>query len=136
MNKYKILLVDDDPWLLRMMNQTLQDEGYQVTSKSSGEVAIEALGARDFDLVITDFKMGKTDGIAVLKEAKKVNPETMVIMYTGWPIDPIELGADDYISKPCGLDELRKGVASCLEKLESKRRGGRLNSIEQIDCSP
>jgi DNA-binding response OmpR family regulator len=136
MNRYEILLVDDDPGILSMVSDALEYEGYQVTSKSSGEAAVKALDTKDFDLVVTDLKMGKTDGIAVLKEAKKVSPETMVIMHTGWPIDALQLGADDYILKPCGLDQLSKVVASCLERLEGKCRGGHLSPIGQADSSP
>lgn len=129
MNKYEILLVDDDPRILWMVSEFLEDEGYHITSKSSGETAIEALGTRDFDLVITDLKMGKTGGIAVLKEAKKVSSETMVIIFTGWPIDPLQLGADDYVRKPCGLGQLSRTVARCLERLEGKRKGERFGPM-------
>lgn len=80
--------------------------------------------------------MGKTDGIAVLKEAKKINPETMVIIFTGSAVDPLQLGAEDYILKPCESDQLRKRVARCLERLEGKRSGGRLGLVGQEDCSP
>ncbi len=135
MKKHEILLVDDDPQVLSMVSKVLRSEGYQITSKSSGEAAIEALDVKDFDLVITDFKMGERGGIAVLNEAKKVNPETMVIMYTGWPIDPLQLGADGYIPKPCGLNQLREVVAGCLERLGGNRRGERFGRMGRADFS-
>jgi CheY-like chemotaxis protein len=122
---HEILLVDDDPAILRVVGQILEDIGYQVTMESSGESAVEVLGTRRFDLVITDLDMRPTDGFAVLREAKGQNPEVMVILFTGDQVTSshaLSLGFDDCISKPCRMDGLLTRVADCLERSERKHR--------------
>lgn len=135
MKSYKILLVDDDSCILSIVSKALECEGYQITSESSAEAAIKALHEKNFDLVITDLEIGKANGIDVLREAKKVNPETTVLMFTGSPIDALRLGADDYISKPCGLAQLCETVTGCLERSAHKRRTGNLGGVAQAGSS-
>jgi len=120
-NKCEILLVDDDPHVLTLITRTLENQGYQITSKPSGEAAVDELSRKDFDLVITDFEMDGTDGLAVLRKARERNPQARVILSTGHIISRVfalSLGFDDYIPKPSSLGELLTGVAKCLEKLE------------------
>ncbi|MBW1795781.1 MAG: response regulator [Deltaproteobacteria bacterium] len=133
MRGYEILLVDDDPDILTVIASAFDDKGYQVTTASSGEAAIESLSINGFDLVITDINMAETDGIAVLKKAKELNPETIVMILTGnrdvnVAMDALRHGADDYMFKPCKLAELWQRVANCLERLELKRRYARPES--------
>ena len=125
MGSHEILLVDDDPDILRVVGQILEDIGYQITMESSGESAVEVLSTRRFDLVITDLDMCPTDGFAVLREAKGQNPEVMVILFTGDQVassHALSLGFDDCMSKPCRMDALLTRVADCLERSEQKHR--------------
>jgi DNA-binding response OmpR family regulator len=129
-----VLLVDDDPYILTGIGQNLESEGYDVTTAESGEIALECLENSVFDLVITDLVMDNIDGIQVLKKAKQINPETMVIILTGYgdmtsAIDALRLDADDYMLKPCQPEEMNFRVAACLEKLELARK---LKMYEQI----
>lgn len=123
MGKHEILLVDDDPEVLKSFGRALRHEGYNVTEESSGEGAVRALSGKDFDLVITDLNMYQTDGLAVLKKARERYPETLVLLSTGDTLLTsslaLSLGFDDYMTKPCKLDELLRRVGSCFEKLES-----------------
>ena len=110
MRKYKILLVDDDPFILKAIGPALEDKGYQVSTAAAGEEAIEIMAEKAFDLVITDLIMQSIDGIDVLKKAKKIDAEMMVMVLTGFgdmnsAIDALRLGADDYMLKPCELEE-------------------------------
>lgn len=139
MRGYSILLVDDDPFILTGIGQDLESEGYSVTTASNGEKAIELLKKTNFDLVITDLVMDKIDGIQVLKEAKEINPETMVIILTGYgdmtsAIKSIRLDADDYILKPCQPDEMNYRVQACLEKLELARKIKLYEKILPVCC--
>ena len=134
MKEHTILLVDDDPFILTGIGQSLETEGYRVTTAESGELALELLKQDRFDLVITDLVMDKIDGIRVLQTAKEMNPESMVIILTGYgdmtsAIDALRLNADDYMLKPCQPDEMSFRVASCLEKLDLSRK---LRLYEQI----
>lgn len=118
---YNILLVDDDPHMLDVTHEILADEGYHITTATSGEAAIEALKTRDFDLVITDLNMGQINGISVLQEAKDSKPEIMVIITTAcsdaaYVIEALRLNANDYILKPFKLDDLLHRVSLCFEK--------------------
>ena len=123
MKKYKILLVDDDPNILTVIASALVHRGYHVTTASSGEEAINALGIKDFDLVITDLNMPGTDGITVVKKAKELNRDYGVMILTGsgdatLVTEALRVGADDYMLKPCKLAELWRRVENCLERSE------------------
>lgn len=123
MKKYEILLVDDDPNILTVIASALEHRGYQVTTASSGEAAIDALGIKDFDLVITDLNMPETDGIAVVKKARELNRDYGVMILTGSGdatliTEALRVGADNYMLKPCKLAELWRRVENCLEKSE------------------
>jgi DNA-binding NtrC family response regulator len=137
--EYKILLVDDDPFILTAIGKDLEIEGYQVTTAESGEKAIEWLDKNSFDLVITDLVMEEIDGIQALKKVKEVNPKTMVIILTGHgnltsAIDALRLNADDYLLKPCEPEEMFFRVSRCLEKLEFQRKIKLYEKILPVCC--
>ena len=124
--QYSILLVDDDPFILKTIGPALESKGYQITTADSGDGAIELIPKKDFDLIITDLVMEPTDGIAVLKNSKRISPKTMVMLLTGFgdmtsSIDALRLGADDYLLKPCEGEEIFFRVSRCLEKLTLER---------------
>ena len=121
---YNILLVDDDSHMLEVIDEILLEENYQVTRATSGEAAIELLNTKDFDLVITDLNMGKANGIAVLKRAKELNHEAMVIIMTGntdvaFAIEALRLDADDYLLKPFNIDYFLDRVSIALRNWET-----------------
>ena len=127
MKKYKILLVDDDPVLIKGTTLYLEQKGYHVFTADNGKAAIELLQASSFDLVLTDLVMPEIDGFKVLKKAKNLHSEIMVLIMTGFgdvkfAIDCLRLGADDYILKPCEPEEMLFRIKNCLEKLETKKR--------------
>jgi len=127
MKKYNLLLVDDDPIILEGLAEDLENHGYLVTRASSGEQAIELLPSSNFDLVITDLVMEKTDGIQVLRRSKEIDSTTMVIILTGFgdmpsAIEALRDQADDYMLKPCESAEMFFRVERCLKKLELTRR--------------
>ena len=127
MPKYAILLVDDDPIITAGTGGDLEGYGYEVTTADNGEKAIEWLSRSSFDLVITDLVMTPVSGIEVLKASKRIHPETLVILLTGFgdmdsAIDALRFDADDYILKPCDPEEMYFRVSRCLEKLELRRK--------------
>ena len=127
MKKKTILLVDDEEIILKSLGKDLKTEGYDITTAENGESAIAKLKEKRFDLVITDLIMEGLDGIQVLKQAKKSDPELPVIILTGYgdmtsAIDALRLGADDYLLKPSDVEELFFRVSGCLEKYELKRK--------------
>ncbi len=134
MTEEAILLVDDDPLILRTMAPTLEREGYAVRTAATGERALEVLGGPPFGLVITDLVMDRIDGIAVLQRAKQVDPACMVMILTGHgdldsAIAALRLGADDYLLKPCEAPELFFRVRTCFDKRALSRK---INLYEAI----
>jgi two-component system response regulator AtoC len=123
MNKspVRVLVVDDDPVTLNLLNEVLSKEGYRVDTALGGEEAIAKGMDQLFDVVITDVKMGDKDGMEVLRSFRKNAPDTTVIMITAFgsietAIEAIREGAFDYISKPFKLEEIKLTVQRALEQ--------------------
>jgi len=120
--KASILVVDDEKIILESFARDLGAEQHLVvTAVSGGEEAIAALEVKQFDLVITDLMMPGVDGFQVLKASKKLAPLTSVIILTGYgdkqsAIDALRLRADDYLEKPCDIDELIFRINNLLER--------------------
>ena len=117
----RVLVVDDDPVTLTLLNEVLSKEGYGVDTALGGEEAIAKGMDQLFDVVITDVKMGDKDGMEVLRSFKKNAPDTTVIMITAFgsietAIEAIREGAFDYISKPFKLEEIKITVQRALEQ--------------------
>ena len=116
-----LLVVDDDPVTIDLLKEVLSKEGYKVSTALSGEEAIAHGTDNLFDLIITDVRMGKKDGMEVLRFFRKNAPDTTVIMITAFgsietAIEAIREGAYDYISKPFKLDEIKFTVHRALEQ--------------------
>lgn len=130
-DKAKILVVDDEAIALKNLAHVLKKEGYTVTSRQSGPEALEDLEQGEFDLVITDLKMEKVDGLRILERTKDLYADTEVIMITGYAtvdtaIQAMKSGAYHYIAKPYKLDEVRKVVKEALEKRRLKQENEEL----------
>lgn len=122
----KILIVDDEKIALKNLEYVMKKEGYEVTATMSGPNAIRLLQEQEFDVVLTDLKMEKVDGIEVLEKCKKLYPDTEVIMITAYAtipsaVETMKKGAYDYIAKPLKLDEVRKIVKEAIEKVRLKK---------------
>jgi len=118
-----ILLVDDDPGILKAVSWVLADEGYQVASTSDSHHALETLERKGFSLVITDLAMPDTDGFTLLRKAKDLNPGTRVIVMTANQepksrAEALALRADGYLLKPFDIMDLKNQVSRCLQSLE------------------
>jgi DNA-binding response OmpR family regulator len=107
----KILLVDDEVVFTTNMSKLLTNRGYKVTAANSGDAAIQALEKENYDVVVLDLKMPGMDGITTLKEIKKLGFFTETLILTGHgsmdtAFKAIEMGAYDYVTKPCEIAEL------------------------------
>lgn len=117
--KQKILVVDDDASLRRVLEFNLQEEGYEVQAASSGEEGVYLFSRMRPDLVITDMKMPGMDGLTLLRSLRQQSPETLVIIITAFgtvdmAVEAMKAGAYDYITKPFNRDELRLTVRKAL----------------------
>ncbi len=123
MEKYKgkILIVEDEKSMREVLKILLEGENYLVTPVSDGLEGISYIDKDIFDLVITDVKMPRIDGLELLRKTKEISPDTLVIMITAFgttesAIEAMKLGAYDYINKPFKIDEIRLIVKKAIEK--------------------
>lgn len=117
----KILVIDDEPGMCRLLTTVLGDEGYVVATFTSSADALKAMKNAAFDLVITDVRMPEVDGVMVLEAVKTASPEIPVILITAHgtvesAVKAMKIGASDYIAKPFKNEEIRLVVARILEK--------------------
>ncbi|MCB1873028.1 MAG: sigma-54-dependent Fis family transcriptional regulator [Gammaproteobacteria bacterium] len=125
-DKGKILIVDDEATAVENLAHVCRKEGHEVTTRTTGIGALEVLEQHQFDLIITDLRMEKVDGMAILKRVKSTDPETAVILITGYAtfdsaVKAMKAGAFHYIAKPFRLDEVREVVRNALEMVRLKR---------------
>ena len=133
-NKFRILVVDDDKSICKMVGKLLEMENYPHKVVSNGEDAVEAVNEGEFDIVITDIYMGKFSGLDLLAFVQKVQPESEVIIMTAQgsvetAVQAVQNGAFDYISKPFSIDQMLGAIKRIEEKgrlLESSTLGSEL----------
>ena len=127
MDENKILIVEDQDAMRESLVIAFRDEGYQVEGVASGEEAIQKLSNDVYDLIITDLKMKKVDGLEVLKAAKTANTASEVVLITAYgtistAVQAIRDGAYDYVTKPFRHHEILKVAKKAIEKKNLKDR--------------
>ena len=131
----RILVVDDDEFVCSSLKWLLADEGYDVEAAADGKSALGVLSRQSFDLVLTDLMMPDVDGLAVLRETKRVSPNTAVIILTGYgtleaAMSALKEGAYDFLTKPCDDGEMRYKIQGALEQKRLRERLGELESAD------
>jgi DNA-binding NtrC family response regulator len=127
----RILIVDDEARLGRLLSETLEALGHEVAWVKSGREALARVAAGGLDVVITDLRMPGVDGLAVLRETRRASPATDVIMMTAYAtaegaVEAMKEGAADYLVKPFAIDELRLRVTRLLDRRGLSRRAAAL----------
>ena len=122
MTTRRILVVDDDESLRRVLQAQLEQDGYSVVTAASAQEAFSLLQFRAYDLVITDLRMPGLSGIEVLKQVKSLYPESIVIVLTAFgtvetAVEAMKAGAYDFLTKPVHPEELSLVVARALDHL-------------------
>ncbi|HEX5608332.1 MAG TPA: sigma-54 dependent transcriptional regulator [Candidatus Binatia bacterium] len=112
--------MDDEPLPRKNIARVLEGEDFHVYEAESGDQAIDAIGERDFDLILSDLKIPGTDGLGVLRHVRSVSPQTIFILMTGYAsvdsaIEAFRGGAHDYILKPVVLEDVLQKVKRLLE---------------------
>ncbi len=126
MRRIKILVIDDDESLRRVLEYNLAQEGYAVLTASSGEQGVELLKKEGADLVVTDVRMPGMDGLQVMQAVRKLDPNVQVIILTAFgtiemAVEAMKAGAFHYISKPFNRDELRLTIRKALQLKDLER---------------
>jgi DNA-binding NtrC family response regulator len=115
----RILIVDDDPYFLRVLGRILSGENFQVKTAEGASQAAQILREDAFDLVISDLRLPDGDGLAILQEVRKAGREIPVVILTAYGevdnyLEAMNAGATEYLNKPVKSDELIAVVRNCL----------------------
>ena len=124
--RVKILIVDDDQSIAEVLEGLVSNEGRTVQVCHDGMAALERIEKDRYDLILVDLIMPTLGGLDILKYVKKINPEIIVVILTGYAsletaVTAIREGAYDYISKPCKLEEIEIVVENAIEKIKLNR---------------
>lgn len=139
----RILVVDDDRDLCRLMAMNLQRDRYQVSEAYHGRQALEMIQRQHFDLLITDIMMPEISGLELLRRAQQHDPLLACILVTGVPnlesaVEAIQFGASAYLMKPCSSAELVAAAEEALQKARRARITYQLvdlirNNVDELD---
>ncbi|RLB90832.1 MAG: response regulator, partial [Deltaproteobacteria bacterium] len=126
-NQISILLVDDEEDIREVLEIALKDAGYRVLVAENGEKAFGIFKSKQPDIVITDIKMPVMDGIELLRQIKRENSETEVLMITGHgdmdlTIRSLKNEATDFITKPVNVDILEIAIEKAVEKIIARQK--------------
>ncbi|HTY98776.1 MAG TPA: sigma-54 dependent transcriptional regulator, partial [Rhodocyclaceae bacterium] len=118
----RLLIVDDEEAALLNLERAMKKQGYAVVAARSGAEALALLDSQTFDLLLTDLRMEKVDGMQLLRACREKHPEMEVVMITGFAtaeaaVQAMKQGAFHFVAKPYRLAEVRKVVAEALEKI-------------------
>ena len=140
MAREKILVVDDELFVRELLSEFLGKQGFEVFLAESGEKALEVAKSIPVQIALIDLKMPGLDGIQTLKELKKIIPEILPIIMTGYPtiesaVEALRSGACDYVIKPFKLNELRASIDRVLKehqlKYEIDELKGKIKDLEE-----
>lgn len=136
MSKAKILVVDDEPGILEMISDALAMSGFEPILASDGLEALNTLRSGQFDLLVTDVNMPKMDGYELVRRLRQLDNQIPVIFLTARNDKPdvangFRIGADDYITKPFGIEEFSLRVAAVLRRTFSQS-----DESEVLRCGP
>jgi DNA-binding NtrC family response regulator len=117
----RILIVDDEDGMRRLLSRVLTREGYETSAVANGAEALRLVASERFDLVVTDIKMPEMDGLELLAELKEYEPSLPIIVITAYgtienAVQALRSGAYDYIAKPFENDEIKLTVAKAFER--------------------
>jgi two-component system, NtrC family, sensor kinase len=123
---WKILLIDDDPGIRKVMSISLEDLGYEIQTAPDGETGIAVCAVMSPELVITDIKMPGMDGLEVLSAIKEKHPDKEVIVVTAFSeldlaVKALQLGASDFITKPVNEEALLVALKRAKERFTTRR---------------
>ncbi len=126
MSRARVLVVDDEPIARENLVHILTKAGHRPTPAADGREALDALGAADFDLILTDLRMPGMDGLELLAAAKRRDPDVEIIVITGHAavdtaVAAMRQGAFGYVAKPVAVEELLAQTAKALEKRAMRR---------------
>jgi len=126
-SKLRVLILDDEPIVCKRLKPSLEKLGFEVDTFTRSFEAMQAVEKAAYDIIVTDLKMEGMDGMRFLQEAKKLYPETEVIVITGFATmetakESFKKGVFDFIAKPFNLNEIQKVVQRAADKILAARQ--------------
>ena len=137
----KILIVEDDKAILMGLKDDLEFEGYEVSIALDGKEGLKQAIDQEFHLIILDILLPELNGYEVCKKLRKVNVDTPILMITAARTEEmdkvlgLELGADDYLTKPVGSRELAARVKTILRRVRQKEKIGEIYTFSDISIN-
>jgi len=130
----RVLVVDDDPGVRDSLSEFLATLNFQVVTAEDGEDALNHYQRGDFEIIMADLIMPKVDGMELLRRIREVDEDVIFLMITGHPsigsaVDSINKGAEDYITKPFFLEDVKLRIEKALERRSLK---GRLKTAQGL----
>lgn len=119
-DKQRILIVDDEPQIIRVLRRSLMTHGYDVHVASDGVSALQTFGDWTPDLVVTDLSMPHTDGLELCRSLRSISRLPIIVLSVRGEertkVQALDAGADDYVTKPFGMDELLARIRAALRR--------------------
>jgi DNA-binding response OmpR family regulator len=133
----RILVIEDDPSILRGLQLNLTMEGYAVRSASDGETGLQLARSERFDLLVVDVMLPRLGGLEVIRELRRDDPDLPVLILSakGQETDKVaglQLGADDYMVKPFSLKELLARIGALLRRRRAKGETGEARTVKKV----
>ncbi len=131
-----ILVVDDESQILRVMRASLPIRGYDVITAASGEEALDQMGKQAIDLIILDLAMPEMSGLDVCRRVREFSTVPIIVLSAKGnesdKVAALDLGADDYVTKPFGMDELLARIRAVLRRQSATGSDGRLLIVGDV----
>jgi len=124
-DKQRILVVDDEPQITRVLRRSLTTHGYDVRVAADGLAALQTFGDWPPDLVVTDLSMPQTDGLQLCRNLRAISQVPIIVLSVRGEektkVQALDAGADDYVTKPFGMDELLARIRAALRRAGSEK---------------
>jgi two-component system KDP operon response regulator KdpE len=132
-DKQRILIVDDEPQITRVLRRSLATHGYDVHVASDGESAIQTFSDWAPDLVVTDLSMPNMDGLELCRNLRAVSQLPIIVLSVRgeerMKVQALDAGADDYVTKPFGMDELLARIRAALRRASSNKSTDEISTV-------
>jgi len=135
-DKQRILVVDDEPQITRVLRRSLMSHGYDVRVASDGVAALQTFGDWPPDLVITDLSMPNIDGLQLCRNLRSISQLPIIVLSVKGEettkVEALDAGADDYVTKPFGMDELLARIRAALRRAQAERSDHEISPVLNV----
>ena len=135
-DKQRILIVDDEPQITRVLRRSLTTHGYDVRVASDGLAAIQTFGDWPPDLVVTDLSMPDTDGLQLCRNLRAISQLPIIVLSVKGEertkVQALDAGADDYVTKPFGMNELLARIRAALRRIQAAKQDEATSPVLEV----